>query len=76
VREGDTATARNPPEPRRLAGVPLRHARAQGTTARPLDGDVLSFGRARAPVKGPAAAPLPSFAPAKGSALGDLYYQF
>ena len=39
-------------------------ARAQGTTARPLDGDALSFGRARALANGPVAVPLPSFAPA------------
>jgi hypothetical protein len=29
----------------------------QGTIARPLDGDVLSHGRARTPARGPAAAP-------------------
>jgi hypothetical protein len=40
----------------RRAGTQSRHEQ-QGTTARPLDGGVLSHGRARASARGPAAAP-------------------
>jgi hypothetical protein len=43
--------------------------RVQCTTVRPLDGDVLSHGRARAPARGPTVAPLSSLSSCHGERL-------
>ena len=51
VREGDRAASARGTEPRSALHLAKR-SRQQGTTLRPLDGGVLSLGRARTPARG------------------------